>query len=86
MELLPEVSQKQTLVVGASQGIGLGFVQQLLEMPNIAQVFATYRSPERAAALLELANQAERLHCLPMDLTDEAQIATGLAQIQSAAN
>ncbi|NEP20234.1 MAG: SDR family NAD(P)-dependent oxidoreductase [Leptolyngbya sp. SIO4C1] len=36
--------------------------------------------------MLELANQAERLHCLPMDLTDEAQIATGLAQIQSAAN
>ncbi|MEM8808697.1 MAG: SDR family NAD(P)-dependent oxidoreductase [Cyanobacteria bacterium P01_G01_bin.38] len=84
MPLLPEITDLRALVVGASQGIGLGFVRYLLEMPQVNQVFATYRTPETAGELLALAAEhPTRLICLTMDVTDESQIVTGLAKLQS---
>ncbi|MEO0457573.1 MAG: SDR family NAD(P)-dependent oxidoreductase [Cyanobacteria bacterium P01_A01_bin.114] len=84
MPLLPEVSDLRALVVGASQGIGLGFVRYLLQMPQVTQVVATYRTPETASELLALATEhPDRLHCLVMDITDEAQIISGLAKLQT---
>jgi NAD(P)-dependent dehydrogenase (short-subunit alcohol dehydrogenase family) len=59
------------LIVGASQGIGLGFVRQLLGDDRVGQVYATYRSPE--AELLAIAEA--QLQCFQVDITDEAQIA-----------
>ncbi|HEY9824413.1 MAG TPA: SDR family NAD(P)-dependent oxidoreductase [Stenomitos sp.] len=65
------------LVVGATQGIGLGFVQRMLQEQAIAQIFATYRTEEAATPLLELAQtHPQRLMALPLDITEEAQIAT----------
>ncbi|MEM9163126.1 MAG: SDR family NAD(P)-dependent oxidoreductase [Cyanobacteria bacterium P01_F01_bin.4] len=85
MPLLSEISDLRALVVGASQGIGLGFVRTLLQMPRVTQVFATYRTPESAADLLSLAAEhPTRLHCLTMDVTDEAQIVAGLSKLQNA--
>ncbi|MEO1402552.1 MAG: SDR family NAD(P)-dependent oxidoreductase [Cyanobacteria bacterium J06635_1] len=87
MPLLSEISDLRALVVGASQGIGLGFVRALLQMPRVTQVFATYRTPESAADLLSLsAEHPIRLQCLTMDVTDEAQIVAGVSQLQSATN
>ena len=84
--LLSSLSKLNALVVGATQGIGLEFVKQLLQDSRIEHLFATYRSVQTADALLALADQyPQRLHCLPMDLTEEAQIATGLAQISAIA-
>lgn len=86
-----------TLVVGANRGIGLGLVQRLLhnnpgsgDNPDsgklgcpIGTVYATYRqiaSPQ-LEALLE--QHPDRLRIIPMDVTQESQIAQGIAQIQA---
>jgi len=74
-----QVSSQNVLIVGANRGIGLGFVQQLLLQAD--QIYATYRS-EASPELLGLVAQSERLHLIPMDIVDEAQIVSGLEQIR----
>ncbi|WP_017297576.1 SDR family NAD(P)-dependent oxidoreductase [Nodosilinea nodulosa] len=71
------------LVVGASQGIGLGFVRQLLQDDRFERVYGTYRRPESAQGLLALTARQPRLTCLPMDVTDEDAIAAMIGQIQA---
>jgi NAD(P)-dependent dehydrogenase (short-subunit alcohol dehydrogenase family) len=73
-------SEQVALVVGASQGIGLGFVRYLLAAG--ATVYGTYRRPETAQGLLALAAANPHLVPLPMDVTDEGAIAAALEQIQ----
>jgi NAD(P)-dependent dehydrogenase (short-subunit alcohol dehydrogenase family) len=72
---------KTALIVGGGQGIGLGFVRQLLAQSDIGSVYATYRRVESAAELLAIDDP--RLHCLQMDITDEAQIAAVIQAIQA---
>ncbi len=73
--------QGTALVVGASRGIGLGFVRRLLADDRLTQVYATYRQAATATDLLALQDQP-KLICLPMDVTDEGAIAQGIATIQ----
>ena len=73
------------LVVGASRGIGLGFVRHLLADDRIIRVYATYRSPETAEELLSL-KTLPHLVCLPMDATQEAAIAQQATHIQAECN
>lgn len=81
--VLSEINQANALVVGASQGIGLGFVRSLLQQGNIQQIFATYRNSDTAEQLLDLASQyGDRLKCLQVDITAESQIAAAVKQIQ----
>lgn len=75
--------RQTALVVGASRGIGLGFVQQLLKDGRFETVYGTYRRPESAQGLLSLTAQHPQLTCLPMDVTDEASIAEAVSQIQA---
>ncbi len=83
MPILTDISQAIALVVGASQGIGLGFVQQLLDDPTVTKLYATYRNPETAKDLLALSQwQGERLVLLKMDVTDEAQIEAAIQHIK----
>ncbi|MEO0406121.1 MAG: SDR family NAD(P)-dependent oxidoreductase [Cyanobacteria bacterium P01_A01_bin.135] len=84
MGLIHGVDAPHALVVGASQGIGLGFVKTLLADATVARLYATYRSPDTAAELLNLAAQQPRLTTVQMDLTDEAQVSQGLAAISAA--
>jgi NAD(P)-dependent dehydrogenase (short-subunit alcohol dehydrogenase family) len=72
---------KTALIVGGGQGIGLGFVRQLLAMDSIERVYATYRRVESAAELLAITDP--KLHCLQMDITDESQIAGVIQAIQT---
>ncbi|XP_073035862.1 uncharacterized oxidoreductase C663.09c isoform X3 [Primulina eburnea] len=59
-----------SMVQGASRGIGLEFVKQLLEKSNKGNVVATCRNPTEATGLLELKNKfAERLDIHRLDLT-----------------
>ncbi len=75
MSFLSETNPANALIIGASQGIGLGFVQKLLQDDRIAKIYATYRQPETATELLTLANaHPDKLTCLVMDITDESQI------------
>ncbi|MEM6253703.1 MAG: SDR family NAD(P)-dependent oxidoreductase [Cyanobacteria bacterium P01_D01_bin.156] len=83
MQILSQLQTGQALVVGGNRGIGFGFVQALLQDNRFSHVFATYRHSQSASKLLQLAQQNPRLHCISMDLTDEAQIENGLAQIQA---
>lgn len=81
--MLSEIKQANVLVVGASQGIGFGFVRSLLQQDHIQQIFATYRNPDTAKQLLDLASQSgNRLKCLQVDITAESDIAAAVQQIQ----
>ncbi|MBD2099741.1 SDR family NAD(P)-dependent oxidoreductase [Leptolyngbya sp. FACHB-261] len=78
-----ETSSKQhptaALIVGAGQGIGLEFVRQLLQDNRAERIYATYRNPH--SELVTLADS--RLRCLPLDITEETQIATVVQEIQT---
>jgi NAD(P)-dependent dehydrogenase (short-subunit alcohol dehydrogenase family) len=72
---------RTALIVGGGKGIGLGFVRQLLAQSDVQRVYATYRQAESATELLAIDDP--KLHCLQMDITDEAQIAAVIQAIQS---
>lgn len=81
--MLPEIDRINALIVGASQGIGLGFVRALLQQQNVGGVYATYRHPETAGELFDLKQQyGDRLYCLQVDVTVESQISAATKQIQ----
>jgi NAD(P)-dependent dehydrogenase (short-subunit alcohol dehydrogenase family) len=87
MPIFSEMSHINGLVVGASQGIGFGFVNQLLQEREFSTVYATYRDRSTASALLQLeAEYPDRLVCFPMDITDEAQIGQTVEKIRDRSN
>lgn len=64
-----------SMIQGASRGIGLEFVKQLLEKDDKGQVVATCRNPNQSTGLFDLKNRfAERLDILKLDVTDENTI------------
>ena len=63
-------------MVGASRGIGLGFVKYLLGDANVAGIVAACRNPGSARDLAELAeSDSKRLRVLPLDVTNETSVA-----------
>ena len=85
--MLTEIDRLNALIVGASQGIGLGFVKALLQRENVERVFATYRSQETSSELFALQQlYGDRLKCLRVDVTQESQIAKAIEQIQTSIN
>ena len=81
--MLAEIDRVNALIVGATQGIGLGFVKALLKQENIGTVFATYRKSQTSSELFSLQKQySDRLQCIRVDITQESQIADGVKQIQ----
>lgn len=79
--MFKEIEHPTILITGASQGIGLGFVTQLLQNPQVSRVYATYRQTPSATDLLAIGDP--RVVCIAMDITQEAQIAAMVQQIQS---
>ena len=72
----------KALVIGAGRGIGLEFTQQYLLDDAYDIVFATYRN--QSTALVELATiYSEKLICLKVDVTVEAEISAAIAQIKT---
>jgi len=67
------------LVQGASRGIGLEFVRQLLACGNVARVWAACRNPDALA--LPPGTPLQRLRPLRMDVTDETSIAAAAARL-----
>ncbi|NEU80885.1 SDR family NAD(P)-dependent oxidoreductase [Nostoc sp. UIC 10630] len=84
MSLNDEINSINALIVGASQGIGFGFVKRLLQDEKIAKVFATSRQLELTPDLIALVDEhSERLICLEMDITDELQIVETIQKIHT---
>jgi NAD(P)-dependent dehydrogenase (short-subunit alcohol dehydrogenase family) len=73
----------RALVTGASRGIGLEFVRQLLDAPQFAHVFATCRQPALATPLNELASQQPRLRIVALDVADEARVEAAAREVAS---
>lgn len=72
-----------SMVQGASRGIGLEFVRQLLRRSDGGRVVATCRAPGSAAELQKLREEHApgRLTVLPLDVTDESTIEAAAASI-----
>lgn len=84
MSFINENNHTNALIVGASQGIGLGFVKKLLADERITKIYATYRQAESATELLALADEyPQHLTCLILDITDELQIAETIQKIRT---
>ena len=80
-------SLSNVLIVGASQGIGLGFVSTLLNHKAIAKIYATYRNETSAKELIALSHKyPQKLLVLQADITDEAQITAMVRQIGTSAS
>ncbi|GJN35456.1 hypothetical protein PR202_gb24236 [Eleusine coracana subsp. coracana] len=72
-----------SMVQGASRGIGLEFVRQLLRRSEQDRVIATCRAPDSATELLKLKEEHApgRLTVLPLDVTDESTIEAAATKI-----
>lgn len=63
------------MVQGASRGIGLEFVKQLLERDQKGRVLATCRNPEQSTGLHDLKVRfADRLDIMKLDVTVESTV------------
>ncbi|MBD3882358.1 SDR family NAD(P)-dependent oxidoreductase [Phormidium tenue FACHB-886] len=85
MSVFAEIESINALIVGANRGIGLGFVQHLLGNRSglsINHLFSTYRQQPTPEISAVAAQHPDRLSLMAMDITDEAQIAAGVKQIQ----
>jgi NAD(P)-dependent dehydrogenase (short-subunit alcohol dehydrogenase family) len=71
----------RALVTGASRGIGLEFVRQLLAAPHVTRVFAACRRPALAPQLAALASQEPRLRVVALDVADEAQVEAAAREV-----
>lgn len=77
-------NRKIACVHGASRGLGLEFVRQLLARDRESRVFATCRRPEAAEALSELSRSSGgRLRLLRMDVSDESTIADAAKRFET---
>lgn len=83
--MLAEHQKINALILGASQGIGLGFVKSLLKDDRVERVFCTYRKAETARELFSLHEMhGTRVSCLQMDIIHESQIAAAIRKISDA--
>jgi NAD(P)-dependent dehydrogenase (short-subunit alcohol dehydrogenase family) len=69
------------LIQGASRGIGLEFVRQLLGDATPGRIFAACRAPEASPSLVDLAAQDPRLGLLRLDVTSESGIRAAAAAV-----
>ncbi|KAI0816808.1 NAD-P-binding protein [Trametes gibbosa] len=81
---MQSTSQRATwLITGASRGIGLELVRQILKSPNNV-IIAACRAPERAAGLDALKNTVQgTLHVMPLDVSDTASIRAVPKQLEA---
>jgi NAD(P)-dependent dehydrogenase (short-subunit alcohol dehydrogenase family) len=75
----------ETLVCGASRGIGLAITEQLLARADVARVWAVARNARQAPGLVALAEiHGERLQCLDVDVCDETALAELASRLRDA--
>lgn len=85
MSFINKLENANAIIIGASQGIGLGFAKKLIQNPKFSKIYATYRQQQTAEELLNLANQyPDKLTCINnIDITDELQIIEAVQNIST---
>lgn len=84
MTKFTEIEKGNALVIGASQGIGLEWVKQLLADDRFDKIYGIYRNPDTATEFLALENDhPQRVKGLVADVTDEWQIAQAMSQMSA---
>lgn len=78
-----ETPALQAFVVGGNRGIGLEFVRQLLDYPQVSHLYVSHRQNPTPELLSLATAQPDRLTLIPLDITDETQIQQAIAQIQT---
>ncbi|MCC5639147.1 SDR family NAD(P)-dependent oxidoreductase [Nostoc sp. CHAB 5844] len=87
MSFINNFKNANAMIIGASQGIGLGFVKNLLQDTRINKLYATYRQQQTVGELLSIRDEyPDKLTCVEMDITDELQIAKAVQQINAEVN
>ena len=76
-------THQNILIVGASRGIGFGFVKSLLARENDVNIYATYRQKQTAEDLFKFQLEySSSLHLFQLDITEEEQIANFAKQLK----
>ncbi|MGI0479212.1 SDR family NAD(P)-dependent oxidoreductase [Geminocystis sp. CENA526] len=73
------LTKKNVLIIGGSQGIGNGFVQQLMTQPDVNYIFATYRHSLKQLEGLS----TEKVIPVKVDVTQETDIENAVKTILS---
>jgi NAD(P)-dependent dehydrogenase (short-subunit alcohol dehydrogenase family) len=69
-------------VQGTSRGIGLEYVRQLAEKPEVAHIYASCRAPDKADALQSLASRYPgQITIVRLDVTDEESIEAAASHV-----
>jgi NAD(P)-dependent dehydrogenase (short-subunit alcohol dehydrogenase family) len=77
-------NKKNALIIGASQGIGFGFVKTLLNNSEYQKIYGTYRQESSGSSLREICKKyPDRMTSLKLDITDENQVINALKKITS---
>lgn len=77
-------NKKNALIIGASRGIGFGFVNSLLQNSQYHKIYAMYRQQSSAISLLALAEKyPQKLICLQVDITEENQIISSINYMEN---
>ncbi|XP_077066455.1 C-signal [Siphateles boraxobius] len=72
------------LITGASRGLGLQMVRQLLATPERPKkIIATARNPAAAEELQELAKSNPGVHVLPLDVTSDTSVDAAAQAVES---
>lgn len=75
---------RSVLITGASRGLGLQMVRQLLATPERPQkIIATARNPAAAEELQELAKSNPGVHVVPLDVTSDSSVDAAVQAVES---
>lgn len=78
------MSLRSVLVTGASRGLGLEFVRQIIAQKDPPKyVFAACRSPQNAAELQALAKENSNVIIIKLDVTDDSDIDSAVEQTRA---
>lgn len=84
MSVFADIESANALVIGASQGIGFGWVKQLVQDHRFGKIYGIYRNPDTASDLLTLEQEhPQQVINLVADVTDEGQIAQAVSKIST---
>uniref|UniRef100_A0A8C9MT30 C-factor-like n=1 Tax=Serinus canaria TaxID=9135 RepID=A0A8C9MT30_SERCA len=73
---------RSVLVTGANRGLGLGFVQHFLKMPNPPQwIFAGCRDPKGQRELQNLASKHPNIIIIQLEVSDPTSIKAAAAKV-----